>query len=139
METVLFSCENRGIDICSDRKTSDLECADDVVLLSEYLSKLQVLDRLKGIGFTSSKCKMLLQDRIDSRPKLVAASEKIVKVGRHCYVDSLVVESNSLLKLNPGTLLPLMLCLSTVFDESRRLSIWSSFLVSIKTAMDNSI
>lgn len=40
MEIVLSSCGNSGIDICSHRKLSDLEYADDVVLLPEDSSKL---------------------------------------------------------------------------------------------------
>lgn len=41
------SCENIGIDMCSNRKPSDLDYVDNVVLLSEESSKVQVfLDRL---------------------------------------------------------------------------------------------
>lgn len=67
VEIGLCPCENSGTNICSDRKPCDLEYADNVVLLSEDLMKLQViLDRLNdstgmfGIRFAPSKCKLLL-------------------------------------------------------------------------------
>lgn len=41
-EMALFSWGNSGIDFCSDKKFSNLEYADGVVLLTEDLSKLQV-------------------------------------------------------------------------------------------------
>lgn len=47
MEIALFPCEESDVDICSDRNLFGLEYADDVVLLSENSSKIQVLlDRL---------------------------------------------------------------------------------------------
>lgn len=46
MENALSSCENKVTDICSGRNFSNLGYADDVVLLRENSSKLQVsLDR----------------------------------------------------------------------------------------------
>lgn len=68
-ELALASCENSGIGICSDGNLIDFQYADDVALLSENLSKLQVfIDRLDdtmgtlGIHFASRKCEMLSRD-----------------------------------------------------------------------------
>lgn len=41
VEISLFSCENTGIGICSDRKLSGLDYAHNVVLLTEHPNKLQ--------------------------------------------------------------------------------------------------
>lgn len=42
METGLPSCENSEIDICSDRKLSDPEYANGVMLLSKGPGELEV-------------------------------------------------------------------------------------------------
>lgn len=42
MKTGLFSCENSGIDICSDRKLPGLGYVDDAALLSETPGKLKL-------------------------------------------------------------------------------------------------
>lgn len=64
-EIPLFSCENSGIHICSNRNLSDLEYTDDVVLCSIDPRKLQVfLNRPNGsvsmfgtrFHLRSSKC-----------------------------------------------------------------------------------
>lgn len=67
VEISLSACETSDIDIFSDRKLFDVECADDVVLLSEDQNQLQAyvdrlqnsLDRLKML-YSLSKCKMRL-------------------------------------------------------------------------------
>lgn len=70
MEIAQSSCENVGINICSD-SSSELEYTDNVVLLSEDPVKLQVFyDSLKisvcmfGMLFGPRKCKVVLQDWI---------------------------------------------------------------------------
>lgn len=42
-QIALASCENNGTDMCSDRKLSELEYANDGKLLSEDPGKLHVL------------------------------------------------------------------------------------------------
>lgn len=50
MDIAPSTWDSSGSDICSDGKLSDLEHADDVLLLSEDSSKVQVfLDRLNHI------------------------------------------------------------------------------------------
>lgn len=69
MEIALSSCENCGMDICSDgNHLFDFKYADDVVVLSEGSSHLQIfLDRLRdSVGmfdmhFASSKRKVLFR------------------------------------------------------------------------------
>lgn len=49
IEIALSSSDNSGISIGSNKNLSDLECADEVVLLNEDSTKLQVfLARLNG-------------------------------------------------------------------------------------------
>lgn len=48
METALLSCENNGLDVCSDRMVSNLVCRDDIIPLTGDGSTLEILlDRLK--------------------------------------------------------------------------------------------
>lgn len=65
MGILLSSCENVGVDVCSDSILCSLVCGDGIVLRSKYPSKSQVfLDRLNdgvdtfGMRFTpySVKC-----------------------------------------------------------------------------------
>lgn len=65
----LSSYENGGIDICPNSNLSELEYADDVVLLSQDSIKLQVfLNHLIdgadifGVFLSPLKCKMVLHD-----------------------------------------------------------------------------
>lgn len=67
MGITLSSCENGDIDICPNKKLSDLRYADDVVLLIEDSNKLQILtDCLSngvpefGMHFAPSLCEMPL-------------------------------------------------------------------------------
>lgn len=69
MKIALSSCGNGDTEICLDRNPSDLEYADDDVLLSEDSSNLQVfLHRLNnsvgifGMHVGTSTVKMLLQN-----------------------------------------------------------------------------
>lgn len=74
METALSSCENSGVDICSNGNLFDEEHADDFVLLNEDPSKLQFSpDRLNdSVGmfemvFACSNCRVLLHYWISSK------------------------------------------------------------------------
>ncbi|VDP92533.1 unnamed protein product [Echinostoma caproni] len=82
METALSSCEDSGIDLLPGGRLSDLDYADDIVLLSEDPDKLQTfLDNLNtnvaisGMRFAPSKCKMLLQDWVGPAPSLILPGE----------------------------------------------------------------
>lgn len=62
IEVALSSCENSSIDFCSDEKLSDLQYAEEVLLLSKDSRRLSVfVDHLEdradvfGMHFTSSK------------------------------------------------------------------------------------
>ncbi|VDP82162.1 unnamed protein product [Echinostoma caproni] len=68
---------DNGIDLRPGGRLSDLEYADDILLLSDDPGKLQAfLDSLNasvamfGMRFAPSKCKMLLQDWVDPAPSL---------------------------------------------------------------------
>ena len=73
-----------GVELLQGRELTDLEYADDAVLLGEDINSLQrLLDnldecaRLFGMRFAPSKCKMLLQDWSNPRPNLTILGEVI--------------------------------------------------------------
>lgn len=76
MVIALSSYENSTIVICSDRSLSDLEYANDVVLLNEVnevscrfsSTVLTIISACVGMRFASSKNRMLLYDWTDSKP-----------------------------------------------------------------------
>lgn len=82
MEVALSSWKNSGTNIYPNGKPSDLDYADDIVPLSGDPINLQVFvgrpnDSVvaAGMRFTSSKCKLPLQDCIGSKPHFVLAEE----------------------------------------------------------------
>jgi hypothetical protein len=96
-DTALSSCDDSGIEFLPGGKLSDLEYADDVVLLSENTGKLQVfLNELNscvamfGMRFAPSKCKMLLQDWVGPAPTLTLAGEPLAEVDKFCYLGSFI-------------------------------------------------
>ena len=97
LENALSSCEDSGIELLPGGKLSDLEYADDIVLLSEDPGKLQALLNclsnsvgMFGMRFAPSKCKMLLQDWVDSTPNLTLSGEEIEAVDKFCYLGSII-------------------------------------------------
>lgn len=82
MEITVLSREIIGIDIFSDRKLSDLEYADVPLLLREHPSKLQVClsrasDSVFGIRSALSRCQILMQNWISSKPNPVLPGEQL--------------------------------------------------------------
>lgn len=81
MGIALSSFENNCNNICPGLNLSNLKYADNGGLLSEDSSKLQVFQGPLNdtsnfwMGFALSKCKMLFQDVIGSRPNLVLVRE----------------------------------------------------------------
>lgn len=78
-----YSYGKGGTNMLSERNPSDLEYADNVVLLSEDLSKSQTfLDHVKdgvsmfGTHFLPSNCEMLLQNWAGSKPNLFLAEDR---------------------------------------------------------------
>lgn len=73
----LSSCENSCTDISLDGKVIDLEYADDVPMsvdpsnMSVFLHLLNDSVGLFGMDSVPSVCKMLLQNRIGSKPKSI--------------------------------------------------------------------
>ncbi|VDP41817.1 unnamed protein product, partial [Echinostoma caproni] len=100
IETALSSCEDSGIDLLPGGRLSDLQYADDIVILSEDPGKLQgFLESLSagvamfGMRFALSKCKMLLQDWVGPAPSLVPTGELIEQVDKFCYLGSYISSS----------------------------------------------
>lgn len=84
LEIVLSAYESTSFDIYLDQKLSHSEYADDLVILSKYLSSLQVFrDRLNdchlGMRFAPSKWEILLPDWIGSNPHLFFQGKNSVK------------------------------------------------------------
>lgn len=80
MEVVLFSCWNSSFNIFSERKLSELEYTDDLLLLSEDPGELQVLlvwitAIVCEMHLAPSKCKMLLKDKVGPKPNHVIEEE----------------------------------------------------------------
>lgn len=97
METALSGCENSGIDVLPSRPLSDLEYADDIVLFSEDVTKMQNLlnnlDRcagMFGLRFAPSKCKCLLQDWETPIPSLLIAGCVVECVDNFTYLGSCI-------------------------------------------------
>lgn len=93
-DIVLSSSGNSGIDVYSDKKLSDFECADDIVLLSEDSNKLEdFLDCVNdgvgmfGTSFALSKCKVLLHNWIDRKSNVFLAREQVREVNGLSYLD----------------------------------------------------
>lgn len=81
-EIALLLCGNSGTDIWSVKKLSHPEYLDDIVLVSEYPSKLQAFilrpkDSIVmfGMCLKPTRCKMLLQNWTARKPNLVCCSE----------------------------------------------------------------
>lgn len=93
VETAPFSYGEIGIDICSDMELSNLEYADDVLLLSDDPSRLHIfIDPLNDsmclrLGWTK-QLRMLFQDWIGSKPNIFLAGEQLGEIGRFGYLDS---------------------------------------------------
>lgn len=101
MKIVPFSCKNNGNNIHPNRKMSDLEYADDVMVLGIDSSKFHVfLNRLGdggsmfGIRFAPLRCKMLFQDWLSSEPNLVLARQNLDAVDKLLFVCSLLSSLN---------------------------------------------
>ncbi|TNN05293.1 polyprotein, partial [Schistosoma japonicum] len=93
----LSSSDFSGVDLFPGDKLTDLEYADGIVLLSEdadkmqnFLTTLNLNVSMFGMRFSPSKCKMLLQDWLNSAPKLVIGGETIECVNRFTYLGSLI-------------------------------------------------
>ncbi|VDP92715.1 unnamed protein product [Echinostoma caproni] len=79
----LSSCEDSGIDLLPGGKLSDLQYADDIVLLSQdpgcklqaFLNSLSTSVAMFGMRLAPSKCKMLLQDWFGPAPNLTLTGE----------------------------------------------------------------
>lgn len=98
MEVVLSSSENDSNDICSHRKLSNLEFADDFRLLSENRSWLQVLPDHMNFSLDTAEVfyTLELQNAIAEMDWFEAESyffqqEQLGKVGRFDYFDIFIL------------------------------------------------
>lgn len=94
---ILSSCESKAVNISSDKKLSNLKYRDDCVILGEDPRNLLVfLDSLNdsigmfGMHFAPSRCKMLLQHCIGSKPNLVFADGVLGVVDRFNYFGNFI-------------------------------------------------
>ncbi|CAI2730979.1 unnamed protein product [Schistosoma spindalis] len=93
----LSSSKFPGVELLPGDPLVDLEYADDIVLFGEDADKMQsLLTTLSNnagmirMRFSTSKCKMLLQDWVASTPELVIGSEVVERVDRFTYLGSLI-------------------------------------------------
>ncbi|CAH8551147.1 unnamed protein product [Schistosoma intercalatum] len=97
MEITFSSTEFSGIDLLPGGPLIDLEYANDIVLFGEDADKMQSLlaalsnnARMFGMRFSSSKCKLLLQDGSASTPELRIGSEVVERVDNFTHLGSLI-------------------------------------------------
>nr|CAX82417.1 Retrovirus-related Pol polyprotein [Schistosoma japonicum] len=97
LELTLSSSGFSGVDLLPGDKLVDVEYADHIVPLGEDAEKMQDLSTtlnmnvsMFGMRFSPSKCKMLLQDWLDSAPKLVIRSEGVECASCLTYLGSLI-------------------------------------------------
>lgn len=89
MDLATPSSPNSGSTMCSDRKVSDSEYVDEIVLVSDDSSELRVsFDRLNGgmdafgIHFVSSKCNLSLQKWFGSKSNVVLVGVQLDEMDR---------------------------------------------------------
>lgn len=97
MDSSLFSSENSGVTICSDRKLFYLECQNDVVLLNMSPNRLHIFvydpDNsvvMFWMYFAPSIYEMPLQDCVSLKLHLVLTVENLVGVDRLTYLGSCI-------------------------------------------------
>lgn len=97
IEIALSLFENSRLNIYSDRNLFDSEYADDVVLLSAHLHKLQFFRHrlndsaaMNGMRFSTLKCTMLLKDWTGSKLDLVLTGEHMNGVDKFNYLGSCI-------------------------------------------------
>lgn len=96
-------CEKSGIDICSGRKLSDLEYADNVILQSEDPSKLQIFSQSSErvwssmeFVFAPSSTRVLVQEWPKTKQNLIPAEEQRGKVDGFSFLDRCISPSASI-------------------------------------------
>nr|CAH8856987.1 unnamed protein product [Trichobilharzia regenti] len=98
MDFTLTHFRDSGIDLLPGNNLTDLEYADDIVLLSGDADEMQSLlstfscnIRMFGMRFAPAKCKMMwLQDWTTLTPSLEIGSEVVEYVDRITYLGSTI-------------------------------------------------
>ena len=103
LESAFSLSPHSGVELLPGGTVSDLEYADDVVLLSEDPGSLQdllcSLDKsaaMFGMHFAPPKCKMMLQDWIRATPNLSIKGQIIERVDKFIYLGSCITPIGSI-------------------------------------------
>ena len=103
LESAFSLSPHSGVELLPGGTVSDLEYADDVVLLSEDPGSLQdllcSLDKsaaMFGIRFAPPKCKMILQDWVGVTPNLSIKGQFIERVNKFTYLGSCITPDGSI-------------------------------------------
>ena len=103
LESAFSLSPHSGVELLPGGTVSDLEYADDVVLLSEDPGSLQdllcSLDKsaaMFGMRFAPPKCKMMLQDWVGVTPNLSIKGQFIERVDKFTYLGSCITPDGSI-------------------------------------------
>ena len=103
LESAFSLSPHSGVELLPGGMVSDLEYADDVVLLSEDPGRLQdllcSLDKsaaMFGMRFAPPKCKTMLQDLIRVTPNLSIEGQFIERVDKFTYLGSCITPDGSM-------------------------------------------
>ena len=95
LKEALKDINNMGVDLLPGPNITDIEYADDIVLLGQseeimqrFLNKLSDTARMFGMKFAPSKCKVLLQDWVGGNPNLAIGGIDLDIVDSFTYLGS---------------------------------------------------
>ena len=103
LESAFSVSSHSGVELPPGGTVSDLEYADDVVLLSEDPGSLQdllcSLDKFAamfGMRFVPPKCKMMLQDWVGATANLSIKGQSTERVDKFTYLGSCITPDGSI-------------------------------------------
>ena len=102
LESAFSLSPHAGVELLPVGMVSNLEYADDVVLLSEDPGSLQDLlcglnksAAMLGMRFAPPKCKMMLQDWVGATPNFLINDQIIERVNKFTYLGSCITLDGS--------------------------------------------
>ena len=97
LQLALPNCCEQGIQLLPGNRLTNLEYADDVVLIGEntiavqeFLNHLSCSANSIGMRFAPTKCKVLLQDWVDPPPTLLLDGKQLERVNSFVYLGSTI-------------------------------------------------